>query len=93
MRIILLLYQVSPGFQVDAAVTGQGQISDPRLKSVKAELRHCHLDGEIKLQYFDTYTNPYCHLECLTNILLERCYCVPYYFPGIKDPSFNYISH
>ena len=68
---------------MNAAVTGQGQIGDERLKNVKPELRQCHLDGEIKLHYFDTYTSPYCQLECLTHILIERCHCVPYHFPGI----------
>lgn len=73
---------MSPGDQVDAAVTGQAQISDPRLRNIKRELRQCTIQGEIKLKHFETYTSPYCLLECLTEALLSQCHCVPYYYPG-----------
>ena len=85
------MQQVSPGTQVDAAVTGQAVFSDDRLKSIKIEQRECVIgDDEIHLKQFDTYTSPYCVLDCLTEILVEKCNCVPYYYPvPIAIPSCN----
>lgn len=82
-RSYYLMDQVSPGSQVDAAVTGQAVRSDSRLQSIKLEQRECVIgNDEIKLKQFDTYTSPYCTLDCLTDSLVKKCGCVPYYFPG-----------
>jgi len=73
---------VSPGSQVDAAVTGQAQICDEQLNKVDVRKRMCAIGNEIKLKYFEDYTSPYCFLECLTTSLILQCACVPFYFPG-----------
>ena len=76
---------------MDAAVTGQAQISDARLESVKLQQRQCTIQGEMKLKHFDTYTNPYCLLDCLTEALVAQCGCVPYYYPGIFLPKLLFL--
>ena len=73
---------MSPGSQVDAAVTGQAQICDEQLNKVDVRKRMCAIGNEIELKYFEDYTSPYCFLECLTTSLLSQCACVPFYFPG-----------
>lgn len=75
-------FLASPGFQIDAAVTGQTQIGDDRLKVIELDKRLCTTSQEIELKYFQDYTGPYCQLDCLTRSLLAECSCIPYYYPG-----------
>lgn len=75
-------FLASPGFQIDAAVTGQTQRGDNKLKMIDRNKRLCVTDEEIKLKYFDDYTGPYCQLDCLIGLFFAECHCIPYYYPG-----------
>jgi len=77
-----LIYKVSPGHQIEASVTGQTIISDDKMNRIRMEKRMCATGNEITLQYFETYTGPYCYLDCVTKMYINDCGCVPYYFPG-----------
>lgn len=75
-------FMVSPGHQIEVTVTGQTQISNDRLETIGLDKRLCAADGEIKLKYFDRYTGPFCNLDCIIELFLNQCLCVPFYFPG-----------
>ncbi|XP_047022622.1 pickpocket protein 28-like [Helicoverpa zea] len=51
------------------------------LRSYRPELRQCYFPGERQLKYFKIYTAKNCRVECLANITLELCECVPFYLP------------
>lgn len=82
-------FLASPGNQIDAAVTGQTQIGDDRLRAIDLDKRLCTTTQEITLKYFHDYTGPYCQLDCLTRFFLEECRCVPYYYPGKSTGIFQ----
>lgn len=75
-------FLASPGNQIDAAVTGQTQVSDDTLRVISLDKRLCTTTNEITLTYFPDYTGPYCSLDCLTKLSLQECKCIPFYFPG-----------
>ncbi|XP_046634570.1 pickpocket protein 28-like [Daphnia pulicaria] len=74
-------FLASPGFQINAAVTGYTQRADDKLRVIDLKKRLCTTSQEITLKYFKNYTRPYCQLDCLTRFFLAECFCVPYYFP------------
>lgn len=86
-------FLASPGTQIDASVTGQTQVSEDRLNSISLSERLCTTENEIKLTYFEDYTGPYCQLDCLTQLFLNECRCVPYYFPGNYAISIRPLIH
>lgn len=75
-------FLASPGFEINAAVTGYTQRADDKLRVIDLKKRLCTTSQEITLKYFKNYTRPYCQLDCLTRFFLAECFCVPYYFPG-----------
>ncbi len=75
-------FLASPGFQINAAITGYTQRADDQLRVIDLKKRLCTTSQEITLKYFENYTRPYCQLDCLTRFFLAECFCVPYYFPG-----------
>ncbi|XP_056643405.1 pickpocket protein 28-like [Diorhabda sublineata] len=55
------------------------------VKAYKTEARKCYFSDERYLQYFTSYTQGNCFLECLTNYTLQKCGCVNFYMPHTKD--------
>ena len=47
------------------------------------------LDGTgVTLEVFQNYSRTSCLLECRANLLLDKCGCLPYYFP-----DFTIVKH
>lgn len=42
--------------------------------------RYCIFQGEIQLTYFKSYTQKNCEMECLAELVIKECGCVPFYF-------------
>ncbi len=73
---------VSAGKQTEVAFSGEAQLADADIDEITLDKRLCTTDNEISLTFFKDYTGPYCQLDCLANVFLKKCRCVPYYFPG-----------
>ena len=76
---------MSPGTQVNVAITGTAQIADPKnLKGIDINKRKCALPGDFqhRLKYLENYTAAYCTVDCLARVLVDSCGCVPYFYPG-----------
>ena len=86
-----LINQVSPGHQIEASVTGQTIISDDKLNRIRMEKRMCATGNEITLKFFDTYTGPYCYLDCVAEAYINDCGCVPFHLPGTFIINFLHI--
>lgn len=52
---------------------------DDGLKLKPVNTRHCYLDGEKSLIFFKIYTKSNCEHECLSEVTLNECNCVPFY--------------
>ena len=73
--------------------------SDPAVKAMSLSRRKClshdenfnllspDLAREYKPKYFTHYTMQGCIMECRANYALEKCGCLPYYYPEFKDGS------
>lgn len=64
---------------VDALISLEIMEIADELKFWEIENRNCFLPGEKKLHYFRIYTKSNCEQECLSNVSLETCGCVPFY--------------
>jgi len=47
--------------------------------------RNCYMENERKLNFFKIYTQRNCEIECLSELLLEYCDCVPFDVIRSKD--------
>lgn len=52
---------------------------DDDLKTMSVDKRNCFLEGERELEYFKIYTKNNCEHECLGLMILEECFCVPFF--------------
>ncbi|KAJ9577943.1 hypothetical protein L9F63_025202, partial [Diploptera punctata] len=59
------------------------------LKNLKLKDRRCQYYEDIHLRFFRNYTQWNCHLDCLANLTLDKCNCLPPYVPGKKQ--FHYL--
>ncbi|CAH1275636.1 unnamed protein product [Diabrotica balteata] len=57
------------------------------VKKYKIEDRQCFFSDERNLEYFVTYTQENCFLECLTNYTLQKCGCVNFFMPRENTTS------
>ncbi|XP_050513261.1 pickpocket protein 28 isoform X2 [Diabrotica virgifera virgifera] len=57
------------------------------VKKYKIEDRQCFFSDERNLEYFVTYTQENCFLECLTNYTLNKCGCVNFFMPRENTTS------
>lgn len=57
----------------------------PDMKTYSVENRQCYFNGERNLQFFKTYTENNCQIECMANQTLEKCGCAKYHMPRGKD--------
>ncbi|KAL7011595.1 hypothetical protein ACKWTF_014338 [Chironomus riparius] len=55
------------------------------MKTYSVEARQCYFYAERNLQFFKSYTENNCQIECLSNKTLEQCGCAKYHMPRGKD--------
>ncbi|KAK5646219.1 hypothetical protein RI129_004683 [Pyrocoelia pectoralis] len=72
---------IAPG--LEARVIVQPKIYDASytIKNIDIKKRMCYFTKERSLQFYRTYTELNCKLECQTNLTLSLCGCVPFYLP------------
>ncbi|KAK4873968.1 hypothetical protein RN001_013328 [Aquatica leii] len=47
--------------------------------------RQCYLPDEMYLSLYKIYSQQNCFSECLYNVTLRKCGCVPYWMPHVKN--------
>ncbi|KAF5271322.1 hypothetical protein FQA39_LY08120 [Lamprigera yunnana] len=52
------------------------------IRSINIQKRICYFTNERDLQFYRTYTELNCKLECQANYTLSLCGCVPFYLPS-----------
>ncbi|KAK3913180.1 Pickpocket protein 28 [Frankliniella fusca] len=80
-KITAFGFLVEPGTENRVAITPIIGRTSPKLKSVSVEKRQCLFQHERNLQFYRTYTQRNCILECEANFTLSHCKCVAYYMP------------
>ena len=63
-------------------LTPQLTVGEETLKYVGVKQRKCYFSSEKHLRFYRTYTYKNCLLDCLANITLQECICLPEYLPG-----------
>ncbi|XP_060517750.1 pickpocket protein 28-like [Cylas formicarius] len=77
-------FLVSPGFETRISIEPSVREATDSLRGVAIEKRQCYFSNERPLQYYRSYTQRNCNLECQSNHTLKHCSCVPYYLPKNK---------
>ncbi|KAK4873971.1 hypothetical protein RN001_013331 [Aquatica leii] len=49
--------------------------------------RQCYLPDEMYLSLYKFYNQENCFTECLYNVTLQKCGCVPYWMPHVKNTN------
>lgn len=66
---------------VSAAITPVQIKTSPDVAQYNIKKRTCFFQTDMKLKYFDKYSQKNCRLECFVNLTMESCGCVEYYMP------------
>lgn len=66
---------------VSAAITPVQIKTSPDVAQYNTKKRTCFFQTDMKLKYFDKYSQKNCRLECFVNLTMESCGCVEYYMP------------
>ena len=80
---------VKPGSEISFTVKPLQTESSDNLKYLKKKERECQFYDDVPLKYFKTYTQWNCKLDCLANMTIEACNCLPPYLPGKKNLPFS----
>ncbi|KAG5869552.1 hypothetical protein JTB14_002297 [Gonioctena quinquepunctata] len=75
---------LSPGVEVRYSITPSVREASDTLRSIPLKKRQCYFANERRLQYYRSYTQRNCNLECQSNYTYESCRCIPYYLPRNK---------
>lgn len=81
---------LSPGFETRIAIDPLVREATESLRSIPVKKRQCYFTNERQLQYYRTYTQGNCLLECQSKYTLKNCNCVPYYLP--KNKTIRYCG-
>lgn len=52
------------------------------LRSLEPNERGCYFQNERRLEFFSSYNQYHCELECLANHIKEKCDCVDFWMPS-----------
>jgi acid-sensing ion channel, other len=58
-------------------ITPRMMMTSPEMRSYLPTKRNCYYSDEQRLKYFKQYTQSNCEIECLADIVLEDCNCLP----------------
>ncbi|KAB0798040.1 hypothetical protein PPYR_09033 [Photinus pyralis] len=72
---------ISPGLESRVSIEPKIYDASYTIKEIEIEKRMCYFTNERSLQFYRTYTELNCKLECQTNLTLSLCGCVPFYLP------------
>lgn len=68
------------GMSMEVLIEPEVITSDEYLMSrYTKEERYCIFDEDVNLKYFKVYTQKNCEIECLTDVVIKNCNCVPFY--------------
>ncbi|KAK9752065.1 Amiloride-sensitive sodium channel [Popillia japonica] len=70
-----------PGLEARIVIKPQKVESTETLKNIDVSKRQCFFPEERYLQFYRSYTEKNCKLECQANRTLRSCNCVPYFLP------------
>jgi hypothetical protein len=73
---------IAPGREYRMKIKPTINTAAKSLRYVKQRDRQCAYSGEKYLQFYNTYTQRNCMLECEANYTLLMCNCVPVYLPS-----------
>ena len=75
---------VKPNSEIFYSVKPEVTEASRDLGDLHLQYRGCHLDNENILRFYKHYTKRNCELDCLANITLDKCKCIPEYLPGMS---------
>lgn len=61
------------------------------IKRLSIEQRQCVYSEEVRLKYFQLYSDTNCLTECEETYLYARCGCVPFYYPFSSQLGFRQV--
>jgi amiloride-sensitive sodium channel len=61
------------------------------IKRLSIEQRQCVYSEEVRLKYFQLYSDTNCLTECEETYLYARCGCVPFYYPFLSQLGFRQV--
>lgn len=73
---------IAPGREYRIKITPTINNATRSLRYMKEAARQCAYSGERYLQFYRTYTQKHCSLECEANFTFQVCECVPFYLPS-----------
>lgn len=84
------LVEVRFGFVLIAEVTPVIFVTDQSLRKLRPQERECYFEDEYPLKYFNSYSYDNCQMECLVDIIFNRCGCITTIEPFLKKPGMRY---
>ncbi|KAF5296272.1 hypothetical protein FQR65_LT10267 [Abscondita terminalis] len=72
---------VAPGLEARVAIHPKLYDASQTIRGIEIRKRMCYFTNERSLQFYRTYTELNCKLECQANYTLQLCGCVPFYLP------------
>ncbi|KAK4879623.1 hypothetical protein RN001_007769 [Aquatica leii] len=72
---------VAPGLEARIVIQPKIYDASQTIRAIDIKKRMCYFTNERDLQFYRTYTELNCKLECQTNYTLSLCGCVPFYLP------------
>ncbi|XP_074032749.1 pickpocket protein 28 [Leptinotarsa decemlineata] len=76
---------LATGLEVRYSITPSVREASDNLRNIPLKKRQCYFAEERRLQYYRSYTQTNCNLECQSNYTYEMCLCIPYYLPRNKS--------
>lgn len=73
---------ISPGHDVYISISPKVISTSIYLRRYTPHQRGCYFESERKLRYFQSYSQPKCEMECLSNFIRKRCDCVQFFLPS-----------
>lgn len=70
-----------PGYDLTIPVIPSVIVSEPGIRSLSEKQRNCLFDDEQKLRTTNKYSFQSCMTECTVDTILNKCDCLPFYYP------------
>ncbi|XP_037040267.1 pickpocket protein 28 [Bradysia coprophila] len=80
-------FSIALGQETRVVITPRLSDASPLIRSVHTEQRQCIFANEANLTYYRTYSRKNCEMECEARIVEEKCGCVQFYMPRMKEDT------